>query len=197
MKWDKKTTGIPDEYFIRGDIPMTKSEIRTISLSKLQIEHNSRVLDIGCGTGSVSVECGLLCKEGFVIAIDQEVEAIQLTQKNLAAFGVTNAKVILGKAPDSLPEQMFDRIFLGGGSKAVEPVVAYASKHLVESGIFVANTILLDSTYQLLKALEKWGFEDIGCVQVNIARGQQKPGWMMMAQNPIYILSAKKSTKKT
>lgn len=192
MLWDKKTPGIPDELFIRGEVPMTKSEIRTMTLSKLRLKENSDVLDIGCGTGSVTVECALIATEGKHVAIDQQEEAVLLTQKNLEAFGVTKVEVLFGSAPKDLPERKFDRIFLGGGSKAIVQIVAYASEHLREDGIFVANTILLESTYLLLKALEQQGFSEITCTQLNISKGNQKQKWMMTAHNPIYIISAAK-----
>lgn len=190
MIWDNVTQGIPDEAFVRGSIPMTKCEIRTISLSKLQLKKSSRILDIGCGTGSVSLECGLLCPEGFVTAIDQNEEAIGLTQQNMNKFDVKNITLIHGKAPDDLPDQEFDRIFLGGGSKAIDSIITYVKKHLKPEGIFVANTILLESTFRILQALENEGFVEISCIHTQISRAQQNPGWMMKALNPVYIITA-------
>lgn len=183
---------IDDEAFIRGDIPMTKGEIRTLALAKLNILPDSRVLDIGCGTGSVSVACALRCPRGFLTALDQSEEAVSLTRQNFEKFDVKNAVAYLGKAPQDLPKESFDRIFLGGGSKAVEPIIGYAHAHLRPKGIFVANTILLDSTYRLLQALEQAGFEDIDCFQVQINRLSKISGWMMKALNPIFIISATK-----
>ncbi len=188
----KYSIGIEDELFLRGEIPMTKQEVRTLSLSKLCLMPQSRVLDIGCGTGSISVESALICHQGYITAMDQEEEAVDLTRKNLEKFGVTNAKAYRGMAPRDLPDEEFDRIFLGGGSKAVEPILDYVSAHLAEGGIFVANTILLESTYRILKALEERNFKDIQCFQVQINRLQKTPGWMMKALNPIFIISAMK-----
>ncbi|PKM52060.1 MAG: precorrin-6Y C5,15-methyltransferase (decarboxylating) subunit CbiT [Firmicutes bacterium HGW-Firmicutes-7] len=190
MSWNRETQGIPDEEFVRGSIPMTKCEIRTISLSKLQLKKTSKVLDIGCGTGSMSIECGILSADGFVTAIDQNDEAVELTLQNARKFNVKNISIIRGKAPERLPEQTYDRIFLGGGSKAIEPIIAFVKEHLTPSGIFVANTILLESTYKILQALENEGFIEISCTQAQISRGLKNPGWMMKALNPVYIISA-------
>ena len=48
-----------DEWFIRGKVPMTKSEVRTVSLSKLELYEGCEFWDIGAGTGSVSVEAAV------------------------------------------------------------------------------------------------------------------------------------------
>lgn len=185
-----------DEAFIRGSIPMTKSEIRAISLSKLELEKNSLVLDIGCGTGSISIECGKQCSEGSVIAIDQNEEAIALTKLNMEQLHVKNIIPIHGKAPEDIPIQEYDRIFLGGGSKAIDRIISFSKDHLKPKGIFVANTILLESTIQILKALEEQSFEELSCTQVQIGRGQKVSGWMMKALNPVYIITAKKSIRE-
>lgn len=190
MNWNRTTPGIPDGAFIRGTVPMTKSEIRAISLSKLQLMKNSKILDIGCGTGSMSIECGLLSPDGFVTAIDQNEEAVILTQKNAEHFNVQNILIIQGKAPEELPHKAFDRIFLGGGSRVLEPVIQYVKKYLKPEGIFVANTILLESTFRILEALKNEGFIEITCTHVQASRGEQDPGWMMKALNPIYIVTA-------
>jgi cobalt-precorrin-6B (C15)-methyltransferase len=89
-----------------------------------------------------------------------------------------------------LPNKVFDRVFLGGGSKAVEPIIKYVKKFLKADGLFVANTILLESTYKILETLEREGFTDITCTHIQTSRGMQNPGWMMKALNPIYIISA-------
>ncbi|MCT4598945.1 MAG: precorrin-6Y C5,15-methyltransferase (decarboxylating) subunit CbiT [Vallitalea sp.] len=195
MNREKSIYGISDEEFIRGKVPMTKSEVRAITLSKLRLCEDSKVLDIGCGTGSITVECGLLCNKGMITSIDQKLEAIDLTKQNINKFGLTNTTVIYGKAPEDIPRKLYDRIFLGGGSKCIKQIIDFALEHLEEDGIFVANTILLDSTYNILKELEK-GFSDIQCTMASIANGHKISGWMMKANNPIYIISARKCTIK-
>ena len=57
---EKGRNDMRDEWFIRGEVPMTKSEVRAVSLSKLELDSHSVLLDIGAGTGSVSVEAALV-----------------------------------------------------------------------------------------------------------------------------------------
>ena len=45
-----------DEWFIRGKVPMTKSEVRTVSLSKLELYEDCEFWDIGAGNGFC--QCG-------------------------------------------------------------------------------------------------------------------------------------------
>lgn len=192
MGWNYKTPGIPEELFERGKVPITKTEVRAVSLAKLRLMNDSRVLDIGCGTGSVTVEAALSCPDGRVVALDRNEEAVALTRRNAEKFQLSNVEVILGGAPEALPEEKFDRIFIGGGSVRLDDLIAYAHSHLTENGLVVVNTILLESSFQALKNLEKWGFHNIDVVCLNIARGEKVSGWMMKAMNPIYIISAKR-----
>lgn len=192
MKWEYKTPGIPEESFCRGNVPITKTEVRVLTLSKLKLKEDHTVLDIGCGTGSVTVEMALQCSRGKVVAVDQNEEAVKLTQANQQHFELSNIEALIGEAPDVLPDVLFDRIFIGGGSKKIDQIIEYAQSHLNDNGILAANTILLDSTYLILKALEKNNFREIECISVNIARGHYQAGWMMKANNPIYIISAMK-----
>lgn len=180
--------GLPDEVFIRGDVPMTKSEVRTLSLSKLMLQADSQILDIGCGTGSVTVECASACPNGHVYALDQKSEGVSLTQANVEHFQLSNVTVQLGQAPEHLPDQQFDRIFLGGGSQAIPEIVTYARGHLSEDGVFVANTILLDSTLQIIEQLKLQGFKQIECHQVQITKIDVHLRNMMRAHNPIFII---------
>ena len=89
-----------DEWFIRGDIPMTKSEVRAVSISKLDLQKSSIVYDIGAGTGSVSVEAALQVTEGHVYAFEQKEEGCALIRANAEKAGVKNLTVVPGKAPE-------------------------------------------------------------------------------------------------
>ena len=190
MGWIYDTPGIPDGEFITGDVPITKSEVRALAISKLRLSEEHSVLDIGCGTGSVTVEAALICKKGKVVSIDKNEEAVGLTRSNAEKFGLENVEIILGKVPQELPRMLFDRIFVGGGGKAMGEIIAEAKNMLRQDSIIVVNTILLDSTCSALEALEKNGFRDIECICVSISRGYKVSGWMMKALNPIYIISA-------
>ena len=191
MTWQYHSGGIPEDLFIRGNVPITKTEIRVLSLSKLRLEKSSIALDIGSGTGSVTVEMALQCTEGKVIALDQNEEAVELTRKNREKFSLQNIQVIQGEAPKDLPELLFDRIFIGG-TQNINETISYARDHLSRDGIIVSNAILLDSAYKILNVLEKNQFKNIECMCVNISKSQKVSGWMMKALNPIYIISAEK-----
>ncbi|ATW28127.1 precorrin-6Y C5,15-methyltransferase (decarboxylating) subunit CbiT [Candidatus Formimonas warabiya] len=196
MAWNYSTPGIPEHYFKRGKVPLTKTEVRVIALAKMRLQPDSLVLDVGCGTGSITVEAALHCPKGRVWAVDMDEEAVQLSRENAEKFDLSNVEIIQGPAPECLPDLNFDRIFIGGASNQLEEVVRYAKEHLAVNGILVANTILLDSTYKILKLLEEHGFKEMECICVNISRGEKHSGWMMKALNPIYIISAVKSTEQ-
>lgn len=85
--------GISDDCFIRGKIPMTKSEVRAVCISKLAVERDGICWDIGCGTGSVTVEMALQCADGRVYAVDKSPEAEELTRQNAIKFGCDNISV--------------------------------------------------------------------------------------------------------
>lgn len=192
MEWKCSTPGIPESQFLRGDVPLTKTEVRVLALSKLCLQPDSSVLDIGCGTGSITVEAGLLAPRGRVVALDKSEEAVNLTRLNAERFGLSNVQVICGQAPEDLPDDRFDRIFIGGGSSNLPGLVEYARTHLKEGGILAADTILLESACSVLKSLEEKGFQELDCVSLNISRGERiRPGWMMKALNPIYIISGR------
>ncbi|MDF2803270.1 MAG: cbiE, partial [Anaerocolumna sp.] len=107
--------GIKDEEFVRGKVPMTKSEIRAISISKLYMEENSIVYDIGAGTGSITVEAAMLCDKGRVYAIEEKSEAVELIHINVEKFGLDNVTICHGSAPDSILDlETPDRAFIGG-----------------------------------------------------------------------------------
>ena len=103
LLWNYRTPGIPDELFERTEqVPITKEDVRALVLSKLRLKENSSAIDIGCGSGSITVELCLQTKDNkYMPSIDFEEKATELTRKNLLKFGL-KAEVILSKA-DQLP----------------------------------------------------------------------------------------------
>ena len=115
--WNYKTPGIPDNFFERTEkVPITKEEVRTIQLSKARLSPGQVVFDIGCGSGSISVEAAFQIENtGKVVAIDYDLDAIELTKKNIEKFGLSNISVIFGNAKEKIKElELADVIFIAG-----------------------------------------------------------------------------------
>lgn len=179
-----------DEWFIRGEIPMTKSEVRAVSVSRLELQTNSIVYDIGAGTGSVSVEAALKVPKGHVYAFEQREEGCALIRANAEKAGLTNLTVVPGKAPESLAGYPApDRVFLGGSSGNMEEILDLVTE-LNPAVQLVINVIALESLNQAMAWFQKKGWEpEVVCMQVSRA-AKRGPYHMMQAQNPIYILAA-------
>lgn len=180
-----------DEWFIRGEIPMTKSEVRAVSVSKLELHRNHIVYDIGAGTGSVSVETALLVPEGHVYAFEQKEEGCALILANAKKAGLKNLTVVPGKAPQSLSGYPApDRVFLGGSSGNMEEILDFVTR-LNPNVQIVINVIALESLSQAMAWFQKKEREpEVVSLQVSRA-AKRGPYHMMQAQNPIYILTAK------
>lgn len=189
-EWRYLTPGIPDNLFIRSNVPMTKEEIRALSISKLRLTGANRVLDIGAGTGSIAVECGLLSKQGKVYAVEKEEEAISLIKENAKKFEAYNVEVIHGKAPEALEGILdVDRVFIGGSGGQMGDIITWIKRN--KCARVVINTITVESTYETLAALENEGFSDIEIINVSVSKGRKIGGkHLMQALNPIYIISA-------
>ena len=87
--WKTKTPGIPDELFERDEnVPITKEEVRVVQIAKGRLEPGMTVYDIGCGSGSMSVEIALQVEDsGHVHAVDYDPKAVELTKKILQSLG--------------------------------------------------------------------------------------------------------------
>ena len=189
--WDFTTAGIPDELFIRGNVPMTKAEVRAVTLSKLRLRENSVLYDIGAGTGSVAVECGLRMKRGWVYAIEKAPDALGLIAENAAKFGVNNLTLVPGEAPYAfavLPQP--DRVFVGGTGGCMEGILDWACR-ISRPCRIVANAVSIESAYEALTGLKNRGFQDIDLTCVSVARGRPAGDkHLLQALNPVYIISA-------
>ena len=196
--WTHRTPGIPDENFIQSDkVPgPTKEEIRVVTISKARLCEGSIVVDIGCGTGSLTVEAALhVTPKGKVFAIDDDEEAVKLTKSNVTKFHVeSTVQVIYGKAPEALlnlPE--VDAVIIGG-SASLREVIRASHQKLKMKGRLVINAILLETAYKAIDEIKKLNFKDLDVVLVFVAKGREvKSGTMMLARNPITIISATKA----
>ena len=192
--WPYLPVGLPDELFTRhvGEkaVPMTKSEVRAIITSKLRLEENSRLLEIGAGTGSVTIEAALAAHSGRVWALEKNPAAVETCRANIARFGLDNITLLEGAAPEAIPDEVFDRVFIGGSGGNMAEIVARVLRQDAPLRI-VISAITLESVSEALAALKQGGGRNLEIVQAAVARS--KPAGskhLMLGLNPITIVAA-------
>lgn len=186
--------GLPDEAFLRETggngraVPMTKSEVRAVSISKLRLTEDAVVWDVGAGTGSVSVEAALLCPSGHVWAVECRAEAADLIERNAKKFALRNLTVVRGMAPEALGDLPAPtHVFVGGSSGNLRPIVEMALSKNPGARI-VVNAIALESAGEIAAFADAPGFEDSEIVQLTVARSRRVGRYNMMnGLNPIWI----------
>jgi len=185
-------TGIPDEEFIRSRVPMTKSEVRAVSISKMAIKPDDICVDVGAGTGSVSIEMASLAYRGQVYSIERSSQAIKLLSQNKEKFCADNMNIVTGEAAavlDDLPA--FDVAFIGGSRGQKKKILSTLLSKNPNIKI-VMNVIALESLADMLKMVRDLELTDLEISQVNVARSNETKGLHLMeAQNPIYVLSCR------
>ena len=184
------TPGIPDESFVRGKVPMTKEEIRILSVAKLRLTEDAVVYDVGAGTGSVSIEAARLCTAGTVYAIERNHEGIELIRENSRNMCLSNIVTVEGVAPEALAElPVPTHAFIGGSSGNMKQIVQLLlSKN---PGVrIVLNAIALESIAEVMKIIKELEIADADIVQVSAAKSKTLGRYHMMnALNPVYIVS--------
>ena len=187
------THGLPDEVFLREMdpahvVPMTKSEVRAVCLSKLALTERAVCWDVGAGTGSVSIEMALQAKRGRVYAVERQEDALALLARNKAAFSAGNLEIVSGTAPaacEALPAPT--HVFLGGTAGNLNGILDAALRKNPHVRI-VATAVTLESVGAL--AARMADFEKAECVSLQAARARTAGSYhLMQGQNPVYIFT--------
>lgn len=185
----RRAPGLPDEAFERGDVPMTKQEVRAAVLAKLAVRPEDILWDVGAGTGSVSVELALAAPRGRVYAVECRPEGCALIKANREKFRTRNLVLVEGLAPDALSDLPApDAVFIGGSKGSLAAIVDAALDKNPDARICV-SAIALESLSAAVAALTAKG-RTVQVSQIAVSRAKAVGGLhLMMAQNPIYLIT--------
>ena len=184
------THGRPDPDFLRTDVPMTKSEVRAVTLSKLKLTQDAVCWDVGAGTGSVAIEMAECAVRGAVYAIERDEPACELIEQNKRRLGVTNLTVVHGTAPKALSDlPKPTHVFIGGSGGKLSEIVRCALGKNPRARI-VLNTVTAETFAEALAVLKAFPLENEEITELAVSRGRKVGGYhLMTAQNPVYIIS--------
>ena len=188
----RRASGFPDEAFIRGEVPMTKQEVRAAALAKLAVKPTDILLDVGAGTGSVSVELALAAPRGRVYAVECDPEACGLIRQNREKFHAYNLTLIEGRAPAALADLPApDAVFIGGTKGGMEAVVDTVLEKNPNARICI-SAIALETLTAAIAALTAHG---LSAEVTQIAVSRTKPAGrlhLLMANNPIFLITGER-----
>ena len=184
----RNSISIPDEAFTRGDAPMTKSEVRTLSVAKLKLCRDSVVYDIGAGTGSVSIEMALTAYLGKVYAIEREDIAADLIEINKRKFQAANLEVVRGLAPEAMRDLPAPtHAFIGGSSGNLRSIVECLLEKNPDVRI-VINSVTMETIAETMQVVKELNLVEEEIVNVTIAKSRRLGRYhLMTGQNPVYI----------
>ncbi len=201
-----RSYGVSDEHFERTEgIPITKRDVRALSLCRLAIKEDSIIYDIGAGSGSMSVEAGLACPEGKIIAVEVNQDAIDTIERNRYQFKVDNIRIVRGKAPECFSEfdmqkpgerknvsndgplPIPDRVFIGGSKGNLQAIVDWAV-NINPNVVIVINTVTLESVSEVLEIERRLTDYKFEIVEIQATGLERKGSYHMHhAENPITI----------
>lgn len=190
-RWPYASSGIPDELFIRGDVPMTKQEVRAVALAKLRLTATDTVWDVGAGTGSVSIEAALVARAGSVWAVERNATGVRLIRENADAFGCGNVHAVPGVAPEALAKlPVPDAVFVGGSAGELPSIVEAALEKNSQVRLCVP-CVTVETLTEACALLSGSRFKGFEACQVSAARAEAVGSHhLMKAQNPVFLVSA-------
>ena len=191
-RWPYASSGIPDELFIRGDVPMTKQEVRAVALAKLRLTATDTVWDVGAGTGSVSIEAALVARAGSVWAVERNAAGVRLIRENADAFGCGNVYAVPGVAPEALAKlPVPDAVFVGGSAGELPSIVEAALEKNSHVRLCVP-CVTIETLTEACALLSGSRFKGFEACQLSAARAEAVGSHhLMKAQNPVFLVSAR------
>lgn len=191
-RWPYASSGIPDELFIRGGVPMTKQEVRAVALAKLRLTATDTVWDVGAGTGSVSIEAALVARAGSVWAVERNAAGVRLIRENADAFGCGNVHAVPGVAPEALAKlPVPDAVFVGGSAGELPSIVEAALEKNSQVRLCVP-CVTVETLTEACALLSGSRFKGFEACQVSAARAEAVGSHhLMKAQNPVFLVSAR------
>lgn len=184
------THGRKDGEFIRDKVPMTKEEVREVSICKLKLYEGAVVYDIGSGTGSVAAEIAGLSDEIKVFAVEYKEEAVSLIAQNKEKFGLDNIEIVSGKAPDGLEElPVPTHAFIGGSSGRMKEILSALYQKNSQMRV-VINAISMETICEIKDVLSAFPIQNEDVVQIQASRAKRVGTYhLMQAENPVWICS--------
>lgn len=188
-RFEGRCPGLPDEVFIRGQVPMTKQEVRAAALAKLAVRPGDTLWDVGAGTGSVSVELALAAPQGRVYAVECQEEACALIRKNRKKFSAWNLQLVEGQAPQVLRDLPApDAAFIGGTKGNMEEIIDLTLYKNRLARVCV-SAIAVETLSAAVTALASHGLE-VQVTLIAVSRTKAAGGLhLLMANNPTFLIT--------
>lgn len=184
------THGRGDTEFIRDKVPMTREEIREVSICKLKLHKEAVVYDIGSGTGSIAIEIAGLSDSIQVFAIEKKEEAVSLMKKNQEKFRLENVEIVKADAPEGLMElPVPTHAFLGGSSGRMKEILSLLYRKNPGMRV-VINAISMETICEIKEILSLYPLEQEEIVQLQVSRMRNAGRYhLMQAENPVWIFA--------
>ena len=181
--------GIADDEFIRGEVPMTKEEIRAFSIRKLRLHRKAVLYDIGAGTGSVSIEAALLDPEIEVFSIERSPKALELLRLNREKFHAGNVQIIEGTAPEAIRDILLPtHVFIGGSGGGMKRIMERVME-LNDKARIVVNCVTPETLSEVMAVSRELQLPDPEIVQITAARYRRAGNYHLPQMvNPVYII---------
>lgn len=182
-----------DSEFIRGKVPMTKEVVRAVILDFLDISKIGSFIDIGAGTGSVSIQGARTNPSCRVTAVETNPQALDLIRENVDKFGLKNIDLVEGLAPCGQIDSKFDGAYVGGSKGRLEEIIDWIHGLLNEGGVLVLSFILIENAMKAYDYLREGPWENISMVKVEAAElTKLGPGHYFKPNNPSLVIRAER-----